>query len=231
MISVAVILVISYLLGSIPGSLWSGRLMYGVDLRNYGSKNAGATNAFRVLGWKAGVAATIVDLGKGVLAAGVVAPFFINNPIDPIPHWGLLPWQAQTVVCLLAGLGAIVGHMYPIWARFEGGKGVNTAAGMLLAITPLTMVITLGVFAVVLFSSRYVSLSSITAAITFPSVVAIRRYLFDIDLDPSLLVFSAVIALGIIIAHRSNIKRLMQGNENRVGSFSPAEGMLGRGEI
>ncbi len=231
MISVAVIVFISYLFGSIPGSLWTGKVAYGVDLRNYGSGNAGATNAFRVLGWKAGVAATIVDLGKGVLAAGVVAPFFINNPIDPIPHWGLVPWQAATVICLLAGLGAIVGHMFPIWARFEGGKGVNTAAGMLLAITPLTMLITLGVFALVLFSSRYVSLSSITAAITFPSVVAIRRYLFDIDLDPSLLFFGGAIALGIIIAHRSNIKRLLQGNENRVNSFSPAKGMFGRGEL
>lgn len=232
MLSVAVILVLSYLVGSIPGSLWSGKLLYGVDLRNYGSGNAGATNAFRVLGWKAGVVASLVDFGKGVVAAGVIAPLLINYPIDPIPQWGLVPWQAATVICLLAGVAAVVGHMYPVWARFEGGKGVNTAAGMLLALTPTTMLITLGIFALVLFSSRYVSLASMIAAISFPSAVAIRRYLFDIDsLDPSLLFFSAALAIAIVVAHRSNIKRLLRGNENRVSSFSPAEGMLGRGEI
>ncbi len=229
MLSVAVIVFISYLLGSIPGSLWTGKFVYGVDLRNYGSGNAGATNAFRVLGWKAGVISTVVDLGKGLLAAGVVAPLL---RIDPIPTWGLVPWQAATVVCLIAGVVAIIGHMFPIWANFQGGKGMNTAAGVLFALTPITTAITLGVFFLVLISFRYVSLASMTAAIAFPSTVAIRRYLFDIEsLDPSLLVFGAVMAAGIIVAHRSNIKRLLQGNENRVSSFSPAKGMLGRGEL
>lgn len=228
MLSVTLILILSYLVGSIPGSLWTGKLLYGVDIRKHGSKNAGATNAFRVLGWKAGVLATVIDLGKGLFAAGVIA--FLR--IDPIPTWGLVPWQAVTVVCLLAGLAAIVGHMFPIWAKFKGGKGVNTAAGVLFALTPLTMAITLGVFFIVLLTSRYVSLASILAAITFPSAVAIRRYLFDIEsLDPSLLVFSAVMALAIIIAHRSNIRRLLRGNENRVSSFRPARGMRGRGEL
>jgi glycerol-3-phosphate acyltransferase PlsY len=222
-------MLISYLLGSIPGSLWTGKLVYGVDLRNYGSGNAGATNAFRVLGWKAGVLSTVVDLGKGLLAAGVVAPLL---RIDPIPTWGLVPWQAATVVCLIAGVVAIIGHMFPIWANFKGGKGMNTAAGVLFALTPITTAITLGVFVIVLVSFRYVSLASMTAAIAFPSTVAIRRYLFDIEsLDPSLLVFGALMAAGIIIAHRSNIKRLLQGNENRVSSFTPAKGMLGRGEL
>jgi len=229
MISVVVIVLISYLLGSIPGSLWTGKFVYGVDLRNYGSGNAGATNAFRVLGWKAGVASTVVDLGKGLVAAGVVAPLL---RIDPIPTWGLVPWQATTVVCLVAGVVAIIGHMFPIWANFDGGKGMNTAAGVLFALTPITTAITLVVFFIVLISFRYVSLASMIAAIAFPSTVAIRRYLFDIEsLDPSLLVFGAVMAVGIIIAHRSNIKRLLQGNENRVRSFSPAKGMLGRGEL
>lgn len=222
-------MLISYLLGSIPGSLWTGKYVYGVDLRNYGSGNAGATNAFRVLGWKAGVISTVVDLGKGLLAAGVVAPLL---RIDPIPMWGLVPWQAATVVCLVAGVVAIIGHMFPIWANFQGGKGMNTAAGVLFALTPITTAITLGVFFLVLISFRYVSLASMTAAIAFPSTVAIRRYLFDIEsLDPSLLVFGAVMAAGIIVAHRSNIKRLLRGNENRVSSFSPAKGMLGRGEL
>ena len=229
MTSVVVILLLSYLVGSIPGSLWAGKLLYGVDLREYGSGNAGATNAFRVLGWKAGVVSTVVDLGKGLLAAGVIAPLL---RIDPLPTWGLVPWQATTVVCLVAGLVAILGHMFPIWAKFQGGKGMNTAAGVLFALTPITTAIALVVFVVVLVSFRYVSLASITAAIAFPSAVAIRRYVFDIEsLDPSLLVFGAIMAAGIIYAHRSNIKRLLQGNENRVQSFRPAKGMRGRGEI
>lgn len=229
MTSVVVIMILSYLVGSIPGSLWAGKLLYGVDLRAYGSGNAGATNAFRVLGWKAGVVSTVVDLGKGLLAAGVIAPLL---RIDPLPTWGLLPWQATTVVCLVAGLVAIIGHMFPVWAKFQGGKGMNTAAGVLFALTPITTAIVLGIFLVVLFSFRYVSLASITAAVAFPSTVAIRRYVFDIEsLDPSLLVFGAVMAAGIIFAHRSNIKRLLQGNENRVGSFRPAKGMRGRGEL
>jgi len=228
MVSVAIILVLSYLVGSIPGSLWSGKVLYEIDLREHGSGNAGATNAFRVLGWKAGVIATIIDLGKGLFASGVIA--FIR--VDPIPTWGLVSWQAVTVVCLLAGLAAIVGHMFPIWAKFEGGKGVNTAAGVLFALSPLTMAITIGVFLVVLLTSRYVSLASMLAAVTFPSTVAIRRYVFDINsLDPSLLVFGALMALGIVIAHRTNIQRLLRGNENRVSSFRPAKGMRGRGEL
>ncbi len=229
MISVVVIMFLSYLVGSIPGSLWTGKLLYSIDLREHGSGNAGATNAFRVLGWKAGVVSTVVDLGKGLLAAGVIAPLL---RIDPLPTWGLVPWQATTVVCLAAGLVAILGHMFPVWAKFQGGKGMNTAAGVLFALTPVTTAIALGVFVAVLISFRYVSLASITAAIAFPSAVAIRRYVFDIEsLDPSLLVFGAVMAAGIIFAHRSNIKRLMQGNENRVQSFRPAKGMRGRGEL
>lgn len=226
--SLLAIVVLSYLVGAIPGSLWAGKLLYSIDLRNYGSGNAGATNAFRVLGWKAGVVATIVDLGKGLLAAGVIA--FIR--IDPIPTLGFTAWETQTVVCLLAGVVAVIGHMFPIWARFEGGKGMNTSAGVLLAITPITTLIAIGIFAVVLVAFRYVSLASIIAAIAFPSAVAIRRYLFDIEaLDPSLLVFSALLAIGVIIAHRSNIKRLLKGTENRVRSFRLARGMRGRGEL
>jgi len=229
MTSVVVIMLLSYLVGSIPGSLWAGKVLYGIDLRKHGSGNAGATNAFRVLGWKAGVVSTVIDLGKGLLAAGVIAPLL---RIDPLPTWGLVPWQATTVVCLVAGLVAILGHMFPIWAKFQGGKGMNTAAGVLFALTPITTAIVLGIFVVVLLSFRYVSLASITAAIAFPSTVAIRRYLFDIEsLDPSLLVFGAVMAAGIIFAHRSNIKRLLRGNENRVRSFRPAKGMRGRGEL
>jgi glycerol-3-phosphate acyltransferase PlsY len=228
MFTLSLILLISYFLGSIPGALWSSKALHGVDIRQYGSHNAGATNAFRVVGWQAGVLATIVDMGKGALSAGVVARYI---RIDPLPNLSIFGWETAVLVGLLAGLAAIVGHMYPIFARFEGGKGVNTAAGILLALTPLTTLYTMGVFAVVLFSSRYVSLASMTAALAFPLIVAVRKYALGVDLDGSLLVIGLLIATAIVVAHRSNIGRLLRGNENRVGSFAPAQGMLGRGEI
>jgi len=227
--SLTLILLLSYFLGSIPGALWSSKALHGVDIRNYGSRNCGATNAFRVVGWQAGALATVVDFGKGFLSAGVVAPLI---RIDPIPQaLGLFGWDPFVVLGVLAGITAVVGHMYPIFARFNGGKGVNTAAGMLFALTPLTMAITLLVFAVVLFSWRYVSLASITAAIAFPSLVAIRRFGFGADIDLSILVFGSLLALAIVVAHRSNIQRLLNGTESQISSFEPAQGMLGRGEL
>jgi glycerol-3-phosphate acyltransferase PlsY len=227
MLSLVVILVLSYLAGSIPGSVWVGKLLYREDIRQHGSGNAGATNVFRVLGWKAGMLATLVDVGKGLLAAGVIA----SIRLDALPS-GVEVWQIETVVRLMAGIAAIVGHMYPVWANFRGGKGVNTSAGVLFALTPISMWITLGVFVIVLVSSRYVSLASLSAVVAFPSVIAIRRYVFGIDsLDPSLLILSILMALGIIIAHRSNIQRLLNGTERRIRTFRPARGMKGRGEL
>ena len=228
MFSIALILILSYFAGSIPGSVWVGKALYGVDVREHGSKNAGATNAFRVLGWKAGVLASVVDIGKGLLAAGVIAAIRLD---DGLPS-GFAFWQVESVVRLMAGAAAVAGHMWPIWARFEGGKGVNTAAGVLFALTPITMWIVLGTFILVLVLSRYVSLASMTAAVMFPAVVAVRRFVFDIQgLDRSLLVFGILLMIGIIIAHRSNIGRLFKGTENRVRNFRLARGLRGRGEL
>jgi len=226
--SLVLILLISYFLGSIPGALWSSKALHGVDIRNYGSHNCGATNAFRVVGWQAGALATVVDFGKGFVSAGVVAS---TIRIDPLPALGVFGWDADVVLGLMAGLMAVVGHMYPIFARFAGGKGVNTAAGMLFALTPLTMAITLGIFAAVLVTWRYVSLASITSAVAFPLLVAFRRFAFGAELDPSLLLFGSILALSIVVAHRSNIQRLLNGTESQITSFKPAQGMLGRGEI
>ena len=220
MLSVALIIVLSYIVGSVPGSVWVGKSLYGLDIRKHGSGNAGATNAFRVLGWKAGTMATAVDLGKGLFAAGIIA----SIRIDSLPP-GLGFWEAESVVRLIEGVAAIVGHMFPIWAGFRGGKGVNTAAGVLFAIQPITMAITIGIFAVVLLSSRYVSLASLSAAIAFPSTVAIRKYLFHVDsIDASILFFSIFMALTIFLAHRGNIQRLLVGSESRIRSFRPGRG-------
>jgi glycerol-3-phosphate acyltransferase PlsY len=227
MLSVALILVLSYLAGSIPASVWVGKLAYGIDLRSHGSGNAGATNTFRVLGWKAGVVVSIIDLGKGLLAAGVIATI----RIDTLPS-GLGFWEVDSVVRLMAGVTAVIGHMYPIWAGFRGGKGVSTTAGMLMALTPGVMLLTLGVFALVLFLSRYVSVASLTATLTYPTAIAIKKYVLHAEgLDASVFVFSLALATAIFVAHRSNIQRLLAGSENRVNTFRPARGMKGRGEI
>ena len=227
MLSIAVIVILSYMAGSIPASVWIGKFMYGTDLRQHGSGNAGATNAFRVLGWKAGVLATVVDLGKGLLAAGIIATI----RLDAIPA-GLGFWEADSVIRLIAGVTAVIGHMYPLWAGFKGGKGVNTTAGVLLALAPSVMLLTLVVFALVLFSSRYVSVASLSATLAYPSAIAIDKYVLHAEsLDASVFVFSLFLATGIFIAHRTNIQRLMAGNENRVTSFRMSKGMKGRGEI
>ena len=227
MINAIVIIVLSYLVGSIPGSLWVGRALNGVDVRQHGSGNMGATNTFRVLGWKAGVLATMVDLGKGLLAAGVIATIRITPDLIELPFW-----NPAVLYQMVAGIAAVVGHMYPVWAGFRGGKGMNTSAGVLFAITPWSMWITLLVFIVVVVTTRYVSLGSLAGALTFPTTVAIRKYVFGIDrLDASIFVMSLLIAAGLIYAHRSNIARLLSGTENRIRTFKPARGMAGRGEL
>ena len=225
--SVALILVLSYLVGSIPASVWVGKLAYGIDLRSHGSGNAGATNAFRVLGWKAGVAAYLIDLGKGLLAAGVIATI----RIDTLPS-GLGFWEVESVVRLMAGVTAVIGHMYPVWAGFRGGKGVSTTAGVLFALTPGVMALTLAVFGIVLLLSRYVSLASLAATVTYPSAIAIKKYILHAEgLDASVFVFSLALATAIFVAHRSNIQRLRNGSESRINSFRMARGMRGRGEL
>lgn len=210
MLSLLLILLLSYLVGAIPTSVLISR-RYGIDIREHGSGNAGMTNAWRVLGWRAGLLVGIVDMGKGLLASGLIATL----RVDSLPS-GLANWEVETLVRILAGMAAVLGHMYPIWAGFRGGKGVNTSAGALLAITTWTTLICAGVFLVVTLLSRYVSLGSITAAIAFPIVLAVRKYIFHVPLDGSLLVFGILLALGIVYAHRSNIERLLAGRENRI---------------
>ena len=207
MLNAVVIIVLSYLAGSIPGSLWVGRALNGVDVRQHGSGNMGATNTFRVLGWKAGVLATLIDVGKGLLAAGIIATIRISPDVIELPFW-----NPDVLYQMVAGIAAVVGHMYPVWANFRGGKGMNTSAGVLFAITPYSMWITVCVFVIVVLVTRYVSLGSLIGAVTFPTTVAIRKYVFGIDrLDASIFVMSLLIAVGLIYAHRTNISRLLSG--------------------
>jgi len=225
LLSFIVIIVLSYLIGSIPSSVWIGKLTKGVDIRDHGSGNAGATNTFRVLGWKAGSVVALVDLGKGFVAAFYISQ--LGFALGEMPEVLFGVWEIDASVRVVAGLSAVLGHMYPLYAGFKGGKGVITAAGMLYGIEPISISLAIIIFLIVLFSSRYVSLASIVASISYPIFLISLRYAFGYtEIDGSLMVISTVIALTIVVKHHGNIKRLIEGNENRIKSFAPAKGKL-----
>lgn len=219
--TLVIIAILSYLIGAIPSSLWVGKLYKKIDLRDYGSGNLGATNTFRILGWKAGVVVSLIDFMKGFAAA-----FWISAiAVDAVPsvYHG---WETSYFVQIFAGLIAVIGHMYSVFARFKGGKGVLTACGMLYAIEPISISLALLVFLTVLITTRYVSMASITASLLYPIFLLMLRYGFNFTIDGSLMVITAVLAITIVVKHRSNIQRLLDGNENRIRSFSPAKGRI-----
>ncbi len=213
----AIIIVLSYLVGSIPTSIVYSKHIRGIDIRQHGSGNAGGTNIFRVLGWKPGVGVILFDGLKGFFAVAVIARLYY----DPIlPGSGTLI-EEFTLVQIIAGASAILGHIWTVFAVFKGGKGIATAAGMLVGIAPIEFAVSAAVFAIVLVSSRFVSLGSISAAVAFPLTLFFRWNVFDAEIqDYSILVyFSLVIAALLIFTHRSNIKRLLTGTENRLSSI------------
>ena len=203
MISLLSILILSYLVGSTPTSIIVGKILKGIDIRDYGSGNAGGTNAFRVLGWKAGVFVSLVDIAKGTFATVVISKIYIDA----------LPFDNTALIMILAGVCAILGHTYTIFARFKGGKGVGTAAGMLIGLFPIAFLICLIVFAIILFSTGIVSISSMAAAVTLPIALLVIDNLFSKNVDTTLTIFSIIIPFFIIFTHRSNIKRLIKGEE------------------
>lgn len=192
---------LAYIAGSIPSAVWAGKLFHGIDVREHGSGNAGATNTVRVLGWKTGIPVLIFDLFKGWLAA--MLPQFLRAADS-----GTEMMIALQIAC---GMAAILGHIFPLFAGFRGGKGVATTFGVLLALQPWLTLICAGIFLVVLFISGYVSLGSMTAAVMFPVLLMTA---FD---TPSLLfrIFSVLVAIAIVVTHKKNIKRLLRGEENR----------------
>jgi acyl phosphate:glycerol-3-phosphate acyltransferase len=225
MISFLVIIVLSYLLGSIPTSIWVGKLFKGVDIRDHGSGNAGATNTFRVLGWKAGVVVSLIDVAKGFTAAYYISQIGYHMGDVPV---SIAMWETDVFMRLIAGASAVIGHMYPLYAGFKGGKGVITAAGMLYGIEPISITLAILVFIIVMVSSRYVSLGSIISCFSYPLFLLGLRYGLHQPIDGSLIVISAVVAVIIIIKHHANIRRLIAGTENRIQSFKPAKGSLNR---
>ncbi len=192
----------AYLLGSIPSAVWAGRLFHGIDVREHGSGNAGATNVIRVLGWKTGIPVLLFDMAKGFLAA--MLPRLFN----------LAPTDSAMLVNLqiFTGLMAITGHIFPVFAGFRGGKGVAAMFGILLAIHPPVTLLCLGVFLVFFLSTGIVSIGSMAAGIAFPIL------LLTFFKTPSVFfrIFSVVVAVALLITHRKNIRRLLKGEEKRL---------------
>jgi glycerol-3-phosphate acyltransferase PlsY len=213
MIYLLIVIALSYLVGSFPTALIVGKVFKGIDIRKHGSRNLGSTNAFRVLGWKLGVLVQLVDILKGFIATLLISKLFYGS----LPFENRTPFQDITIVQIIAGISAIFGHVWTVFAGFKGGKGINTAAGMLLSLAPIDATISIGIFIVVLIFSGYVSLGSISAAFAFPSTLFIRENFFQVEIDGyhTLIYFSIAVCIFLIYNHRANIMRLMYGEENR----------------
>jgi len=194
-------LFIAYVLGSIATSIWVGKLFFNIDIRKHGSGNAGATNAFRVLGAKAGFVVFAIDMLKGFAAVRLLylTDFYI-------PETGnFVNFQ------LALGLAAMIGHVFPLFAQFKGGKGVATLTGVVLALHPTATLIIFGVFLVSLLITKFVSLSSMVAAFAFPFLLI---FAFK-STTPSLVIFSMIIAILLLFTHQKNIERLLNGEEKK----------------
>ncbi len=190
----AVMLLLAYLIGATPTSYVAGKLVRRIDLREHGSKNLGATNVYRVLGWAYAIPVALIDVAKGAIPVAILGPW-ANGP-------------AWFTVAL--GLAAVVGHIFSPYVRFKGGKGVATAAGMFLALTPLAVAISIPIWIFTLWLSGYVSVASLTVAALFP--VWVRLTVPD---QPYTFWAAVVLAVIIVYSHRHNIRRLREGTENR----------------
>lgn len=215
MLVIILILLLSYLVGSIPTAIIVSKLVAGIDIRNYGSGNAGGTNVFRVLGWKYGILVILFDAFKGVVAVVFIARLFF---LTEMPFNNPTPFDDFTFIQLLAGICAVIGHVFTVFAGFRGGKGMATAVGMAASLMTVDVLIATAVFIFMIIKFRYVSLGSISAAIALPIILFIRENVFHVAIEgyPTLISFSIFIALFIVYTHRSNIKRLIQGTENRI---------------
>ena len=198
-------LILAYLLGSIPTAVWIGRLFYNKDVREFGSGNAGATNTFRVLGKSAGIPVLIIDVLKGsisILLVGLISDIPTNS-------------DAFINLQLAFGISAFIGHLFPVFAEFRGGKGVATMLGIVLALNFPSALLAILVFLVVFILSGYVSLSSISAALSFPIfVLAILKTDY-----PTMVIFSLMVSILMLITHQKNIERLLKKEESKMFLF------------
>jgi acyl phosphate:glycerol-3-phosphate acyltransferase len=200
-----ILLILAYLLGSVSTALLVSKIGYGIDIREHGSGNAGATNTFRVLGQKAGIIVMIGDILKGVLAV----QFARLQPAYPITNDIFVNFQ------VVLGIVAVLGHVFPIWSDFRGGKGIATLFGMVLSIQPAAAGLLIVVFVGMLIITQYVSLSSISASIAFPIIILV------IFREPEVMyrIFAVAAALVVVLTHHKNINRLLQGNESKMNLF------------
>lgn len=204
-IQLLLLLLLSYITGSIPTSIILGKIVKGIDIREHGSGNAGGTNVFRVLGWKPALVVVVIDIFKGWLPPAIYATILFQG--QPITNIG--------IVQILCGFAAVLGHTYTIFAGFRGGKGIGTLAGMLLALFPITLPLCIIVFIITLILTGYVSLSSILATVALPIILLVLPIFGIQQSTSSLLIFALLVPLFAIFTHRSNIVRLKDGTENR----------------
>lgn len=196
------LIILAYLIGSIPTALIISKQFFGIDIRDYGSGNMGATNTFRVLGSKYGTIVMVCDIAKGIAATLLFTfiPYYFNHELD------------RTNFMIGLGLAAVLGHIFPLFANFKGGKGVATLFGMIIAVQPVVAASCVGVFLIVLYLTRYVSLSSILAAIMLPvSVLWIWN-----EHEIMYRIFALLVACLVIFTHQKNIGRLLKGVESRI---------------
>lgn len=198
--------ILAYLLGSIPSAVWLGKWKYGMDVREHGSGNAGATNTFRVLGTKAGTIVLVLDVCKGLAAASLVK---ILAP--QLEEYTFRYVNLQ----LLFGFLAVIGHLFPVFAQFRGGKGIATLFGMIIGIHYLSALLCLGLFLLILFTTRYVSLGSILSAISFPIALI---FIFN-ENAPLFIAFAISAAVLVVLTHKKNIQKLVNGTEHKAKIF------------
>ena len=199
-----ILIIIAYLIGSIPTAVWVSKGFFGIDIREYGSGNAGATNTFRTLGSKWGSFVMACDVLKGVIATSLY--IFLPEYLGPEATF------ARTNLMVGLGLAAVVGHIFPVWASFKGGKGVATLLGMVLAIQPIVALCCIGIFLLVLYLTRFVSLSSILASVAFAVFIL---FIFNEE-EPLYRAFAISVALLVVLTHQKNIGRILKGNESKV---------------
>lgn len=214
MLNFIVIVLLAYLVGSIPTSIIIGKLVKGIDIRDHGSGNAGGSNVFRVLGWKYGILTILLDATKGAIAVVLIARLYFGN--FPFPN--ATPFDDFTLVQIIAGVAAVLGHIWTVFAGFKGGKGIATALGFMITIVTVDMLLALAIFVAVVSLSKYISLGSITAAFSIPLIMFVRENVFNAHIQGygTILPFAIAIALLVLYTHRGNVVRILNGNENRI---------------
>ncbi len=218
MLNLIFVVVLSYLVGSIPTSIILSKLLKGIDIRQHGSGNAGGTNVFRVLGWKWGVLTIILDAFKGAIAVVIVARLYL----DSFPFSNITPFDDFTLVQIICGIAAVIGHIWTVFAGFKGGKGIATALGFLITLITIDMLLALAVFTLTVTLSRYISLGSMMAAVSLPIILVVRENIFGVEIPgyQTILPFVVGLVLLVLYTHRKNIDRLIKGSESKISLFN-----------